>query len=109
MVRFKSWDDCYLFMRDYGKFTCLNCDHSGANLDAIEQRIFCSEWIAMVELQFQFVCDKWSQGDEVITDENMDCPMWDLSEDILKTLEETDKEWTIEEIKELVENEKVEE
>ena len=93
MVKFKSWRDSYLFLKEYGSFTCLQCKGCNHNLDmSVEHsdseyaRFFCTKTISMVRLDFQFVCPEWeNENGDKITDED-----------------EKNGEWSIDEIRELV-------
>ncbi len=116
VVNFKSWRDCYLFLKNYGNFTCLNCKGSSHNLDTdIEHtdseyaRFFCSKTVAMVRLDFQFVCSQWEHKDtnESLKDlADKGCEeTWNISDRALEILDQGDRKWSFEEIKELVENE----
>ena len=107
MVRFKSWRDTYLFLKNYGNFTCLNCKYGKHNLDlSIEHSdmdyasLFCRKTISMVRLDFQFCCDKWEDNEtgEVITDFDGNCDVWKIPNDLLEILDDESKEWSIEEI-----------
>lgn len=108
MVEFKSWRDAYLFLKNYGNFTCLNCEHSSHNLDTDSEHtdseyihLFCMEWVSMVRLDFQFCCSKWKheENGKVLEDYGEDCYLWSISEDIIDSLE-NGKKWSIEEIEE---------
>ena len=109
MVAFKGWRDAYLFMKEYGNFTCLNCDYGGhSNLDTESEhsdgyyaRLFCSNWMSMVRLDYQFICEKWKKGDDTL-DGKMECDTWNIPSKVADIIDSSDKKWTFEEIKELV-------
>ena len=117
MVQFKSWRDAYIFLKKYGNFTCLNCKHSSHNLDTdIEHtdseyvHLFCTEWISMVRLDFQFVCSKWKHQDtgKELKDLGEHCYSWNLSDSVIDTIEdEKNGKWSIEEIEALINEERV--
>ena len=111
MVEFVSWRDTYLFLLNYGRFSCLNCKYGGHNLDLTADNSefayshhFCSKWVSMVDFSFQFLCEKWTddKGNTVDGKEN-ECA-FNLSQTVLDVLVNEDKKWTFEEIKELVDN-----
>ena len=112
MVQFKSWRDAYLFLKEYGNFTCLNCRHSNHNLDtAIEHtdseyvHLFCTEWISMVRLDFQFCCSKWEHKEtgKSLDDYGEDCYIWNIPSSVIDAIEdEKNGQWTIQEIEELI-------
>ena len=109
MVQFKTWRDTYLFLLNYGKFSCLNCKYGGHNLDLDVENSefayshnFCTEHIAMIDFAFQFVCEKWTDEDgNTVKGRENEC-VFNLSDSIIETLVDEDKKWTFEEIKELV-------
>ena len=114
MVKFESWKDAYLFMREYGNFTCLNCKFGGThNLDTESEhsdsyyaQLFCTEWVAMVRLDFQFVCEKWKHQDSGETLEgNLDCDTWNIPSSVAEEIDKDGKKWTFEEIEVLVNEE----
>ena len=112
MVQFKSWRDAYIFLMKYGNFTCLNCKHSNHNLDTDLEHtdseyvhLFCTEWISMVRLDFQFCCSKWKHQDtgKELKDYGEHCYSWNLSDSVIDTIEdEKNGKWSIEEIEELI-------
>ena len=110
MVQFKTWRDSYLFLKEFGNFTCLNCKHSNHNLDTDVEHtdmeyasLFCTEHISMVRLDFQFCCDKWEHQDtgEKLTDFDENCRVIKLSDEAIDFLDDKSKEWSIEEIREV--------
>lgn len=109
MVKFKEWRDSYLFLKEYGSFTCLQCVGCNHNLDMnIEHsdneyaRFFCTKTISMVRLDFQFVCPEWeNKNGETLTDDYMNKCAFNLPNEVIELLE-NDKEWTIEEIRSIV-------
>lgn len=115
MVEFKSWRDSYLFLKNYGNFTCLNCKHSNHNLDTNVEHtdseyvhLFCTEWISMVRLDFQFVCSRWKdrENGKGLKDYGEGCDMWNLSDGVLNIIEDKrNGKWSIEEIEELINEE----
>ena len=110
MVQFKSWRDAYLYMKEYGNFTCLNCQYGRANLDTGDghsdthyARMFCREWVAMVHLEKQFVCEKWKHRRTGETlNGNLDCDMWNIPEEVAEIIDEDGTKWSFEEIRGLV-------
>ena len=116
MVRFRSWKDQYIFLRDYGNCTCLNCHYGGADhfddsethRDSEYALLFCRESISMVRFDMMVVCAKWRHKDtgksiEEFSGDNM----WNLTEDQLDLLDKDDKEWSIEEIRGLTDAEEL--
>lgn len=110
MVRFKTWRDSYLFLKEYGNFTCLNCKYSTHNLDTSINHtdmdyasLFCTKTISMVRLDLQFCCDKWEheQTGDKLKDMDMDCMVWKVPYELLDVFDDKSKEWTIEEINEV--------
>ena len=110
MVQFKSWRDAYLFLLNYGNFSCLNCKYGGHNLDLDVEHSdveythhFCSKTISMVRFDFQFVCGQWvsDKDGSMITDYDMDDCAFDLADEVIKEISNGEK-WSFEEIKELV-------
>lgn len=108
-MKFKSWRDFYIFVRDYAKYSCLNCQFCGKNLDVDDEslkdgdyaRHFCSYFMAMVRWDIQpFVCVNWKSedGDPLPEDDDL----FLLDEHILKKLEKGSRKWSIEEIRELL-------
>ena len=109
MVQFKTWRDTYLFLLNYGKFSCLNCKYGGHNLDLDVENSefayshnFCTEHIAMIDFAFQFVCGKWTDKDGNTVEGREDECAFDLPQKVLDVLIDEDKRWTFEEIEELV-------
>ena len=108
MVQFASWRDAYLFLRDYANFSCLNCKYSNHNLDVNEEHtdheyvtVFCKDAMAMVRMDFQFVCGRWVHQDNGKTVEDIkDCFSWNLPQEVIDIIEnESDgKYWSIEDI-----------
>lgn len=114
MVMFKTWKDNYIFLRDYASASCLNCayggtqytDDSETHTDTEYAHLFCRESICMVRLDLMTLCAKWRHQDtglviEDIEEENM----WKLSDKVIDALDEDDKRWSIEEVRELIANE----
>ena len=107
MVEFKTWKDAYVFLKKYGNFTCLNCEHSSHNIDTDAKHtdseyvhLFCKEWVSMVRLDFQFVCSRWKhQDDGSALKDYVDCDMWNLSDEVLDVIDDG-KKWSIKEIEE---------
>ena len=107
-MKFKSWRDYYIFVKDFAKYSCLNCRHCGKHLNLDEEHSdtaysnhFCIHWVAMVRWDLQgFVCSHWesSDGDKLPDDDTL----FNLGEHILKKLEKGNRKWSIEEIKELI-------
>ena len=111
MVRFKTWKDNYIFLRDFGNCTCLNCHYGGAeytddsetHTDSEYAHLFCRESISMVRLDMMIVCANWRHKDtgksiEEFSEENM----WKLDEKAIDVLDDDDREWTIEEIRSIL-------
>lgn len=109
MVKFTSWRDCYLFLEEYGSFTCLQCIGCNHNLDTSNEhseteyaQFFCTKTISMVRLDFQFVCPEWENEDGVtLTDKDMSKCAFDLPDKVVEIIED-ENEWSFEEIKRLV-------
>lgn len=112
VVNFKSWRDAYLFLKNYGNFTCLNCKSSSHNLDVeIEHSdseyamLFCSKTISMVRLDFQFCCREWEHektGETLKDLLEKGCDYsWDLSDEVIDKIEDGNL-WSFEEIEEVV-------
>ena len=110
MVKFKSWRDSYLFLKEYGSFTCLQCKNCNHNLDTSKEHsdfeyshFFCTEQIAIVDFSFQFTCMEWENEDgETINESNKDECIFNLPVEVIEQLESKNKKWTIEEIRGLV-------
>ena len=109
MVQFKTWRDTYLFLLNYGKFSCLNCKYGGHNLDLdadngdyAYSHHFCTEHIAMIDFKFQFVCEKWTDDKGNTVKGKEDECVFNLPEEVLNTIIDNDKRWTFEEIERLV-------
>lgn len=109
MVEFKTWKDTYLFILNYGRFSCLNCKHCDHNMDLSVDHSdfeyshhFCTEWAAMVDFGFQFVCEKWSDDEGNTVDGKEDECAFNLPQNVLDALVNEDKKWTFEEIRELM-------
>ena len=114
MVQFKSWKDYYIFLRDYGVFTCLNCHYGGNKLSDDEEHsnqdyayVFCIHHIAMVRLDMQTFCINWadSKTGKELKDLGLDTSQWSIPDEIIDLLDEPDKEWSIDEVREAIENE----
>lgn len=108
-MKFKSWRDYYLFIKEFAKYSCINCKHSSADIidtsvehsDGDYARHFCAYHMAMVRWDLQgFLCSHWSS----IDDESLpnDDVLFTIDEHILKKLEKGNRKWSIEEIKELL-------
>ena len=109
MVEFKSWRDTYLFLLNYGKFSCLNCKYGGHNWDLTADNSefayshhFCVEWVAMIDFAFQFVCEKWIDDEGNTVEGKEDECAFNLPQEVLDVIVKDDKKWTFEEIEELV-------
>ena len=109
MVRFKSWKDSYLFLKEFGLFTCLQCTGCNHNLDTSMEHsdfeyshFFCSKQIAMVDFYFQFTCREWENEDgKKITEDDMDKCIFKIPSEVIENLDDN-KEYTIEDIRGLV-------
>lgn len=110
-MRFKSWKDNYIFLRDYGNCNCLNCYYGGAvytddsetHTDTEYAHLFCRESISMVRLDFMIVCAKWRHQDTGKSIEEVkEDDMWLLSSEVIDILDKDNREWSIEDIKRLV-------
>ena len=108
-MEFKTWRDSYLFLKEYGSFTCLQCRGSHHNLDLNTEhtdleygRFFCSKTVSMVRLDFQFTCHYWEdENGETIQGHEDDC-IFNIPSDLIDKLEVKGKKWTFEEVKELI-------
>lgn len=108
-MRFKSWRDYYLFIREYVKFSCLNCRYCGDKLDVDEEhtdgdyaRHFCTFNIAMVRFDFQTLCTEWESpdGHKLPYDDERN---FLFDEELDKMFDEDDgKLWSIDEIREVI-------
>ena len=107
-MRFRTWEDFNKFLLKYARCSCLNCWYGGLK-DLDTQRVFCTHHIAMVELYYQFCCGEWVSEDKAKKLEDYgDETVWLLSDDILESLEDENREWTFDEIVEVI-NEELEE
>lgn len=110
IVKFHSWRDAYLFLLNHANFSCLNCKYGGHNLDLSVDHtdseyvhLFCTEAIAMVRLDYSFVCSKWVHEDNDKTAlGTVDCYSWDLPDEVIEIIEKNDKKWSIDELEELI-------
>ncbi len=110
MVRFKSWRDAYIFLKKYGNFSCLNCKYSNHNLDTDKEHsdseyvhLFCTDALAMVRLDWSFVCSNWVHEDTGATAEDVkECYSWNLPDEVIDIIENSEKRWSIDEIEELI-------
>lgn len=111
MVRFKSWRDSYLFLKEYGSFTCLQCVGCNHNLDMSKEHsdyeyshFFCTKQVAMVDFYFQFSCRKWeNENGDTISDEDMDKCIFNIPLEVIDAItDDKNGEWSFEEIKELI-------
>lgn len=114
MVRFKTWKDNYIFLRDYCNCSCLNCIYGGtkytddsethSNIDYIH--IFCMESLLMMRLDVRFVCAKWRHQNtgKCLEDYNNE-DMWNLTDEVIDILDKDYREWSIDEVKELISDE----
>lgn len=111
MVEFKTWKDNYIFLRDFGNCTCLNCHYGGTSYtddteehtDSEYAHLFCTESITMVRLDLMMVCANWKHEETGIGIEDIgENNMWKLTDEEIDILDESDKKWSIEEIRELV-------
>lgn len=65
--------------------------------------IFCQDALAMVRLDWSFVCKNWIHEDTGATAEDMgDCTMWNLPDEVIEIIENSCDRWSIEEIEELI-------
>ena len=113
MVEFKTWRDAYIFLKDYCNASCLNCHYNGSKVDLSKEnedikyvRVFCLENISMVRLDKGLICcAKWEHKEsrDTVKDKG-DMPLWNLSDAVLEKLDDGERR-TIEEIKEIIENE----
>ena len=108
-MRFKTWKDQYLFIKHYTNASCLTCKYGGeideSNDDGDFKRIFCRKYLSMVEFAFQFICAGWESNDgKRIEDFDDDCPLYKLKDGLFDILEDENKTWSFEEVKEVIEN-----
>ena len=113
MVNFKTWRDAYIFLKEYCSASCLNCYYNGSKVDLNEEhkdieyvRVFCLENISMVRLDKGLICcANWEHHESRKTLKDMgDAPLWKLSDEVIELLD-TEEKVTIDEVKELIENE----
>ena len=110
MVQFKTWKDSYLFLKEFGSFTCLQCTGCKHNLDTTKEHsdyeyshFFCIKQVAMVDFGFQFTCREWENEDgDTIKDSDMDKCIFNIPMSVIEELDVPDKRWTIEEIRSIV-------
>ena len=101
-MRFKSWEDFNNFLLEYGRCTCLNCFYGGSG-DLNSQYVFCTHHITMVNLYSQKCCGEWHSIDNGKSLEDYrDETLLKISDEVITILEESDKEWTIEEVQEVI-------
>ena len=107
-MNFKSWKDYYLFVKEFVKYSCLNCRYGTSNgVEPISSKDiafashFCTYYVAMVRWDLQgFICQNWESYDgETLPDDD---ELFTIDEHILKKLEKGNKKWSIEEIRELL-------
>lgn len=109
-MQFKSWRDYYLFVKEFAKYSCLNCEYGGDDevgddeSDVVYSNHFCKYWVAMVRWDLQgFICQHWkSDIDGKGLPDDKDEEMFTLNEHIFKKLQKGNRKWSIEEIKELL-------
>ena len=115
MVEFKSWRDAYIFLKDYCNASCLNCFYGGARVDLSEEHtdseyvhLFCTENISMVRLDMMVCCAKWEHQE---TRKNLkdygDKPVWNLTDEVIDKIDETGVKLSIDEIREIIGDDKV--
>ena len=115
-MQFKSWRDYYIFLRDYVKFSCLNCKYTGKLLDTDEEhtdgeyaRHFCTYNIAIVRFDFQTLCSNWINEDTYEELPEIDERNFLFDEKYDAVFEERPyKRWSIEEIREVLNEEDTE-
>lgn len=116
MVKFKSWKDNYIFLRDFATASCLNCYYGGAiysddtetHTDTEYANLFCKESLAMIRLDLMMLCGKWVDEDTGDTLEDVaEEDMWKLSDNVIDILDKDDKRWTVEEVRELINEETI--
>ena len=110
-MKFISWRDYYIFLRDYVNYSCLNCQYGGNNLNIDEEHsdidyatVFCKFNISMVRFDFQTLCIEWedNEGHTLPVEDGWN---YKFSEKVLEVFESDDsKGWTIEDIREVIEN-----
>ena len=115
MVRFSTWRDAYVFLKDYCNCSCLNCIYCGSNLDLNGEHkdieyvsIFCRNTIAMVRLDHLILCVEWTGEDGKTLKDYGDSTMYGLNDVVIDKLNESDKKWTIDEIREVINEETIE-
>lgn len=111
MVQFKSWRDFYIFLKDYARCSCLNCEYGGDRIDLNEEHnnvtyrnVFCTRTISMVNLELMTVCAEYIHQESKKTLKDFeDESWWTLPDDVIDEIEKGGK-WGIVEINELVRN-----
>lgn len=102
-------------MRDFANFSCLNCRYGGAkyhddsetHTDGEYARLLCTKFVSIVRLDLQFVCAEWVHEETSQTIEDIrDKFSWNLPQDVIDKIESNDTMWSVEDIKELLDESK---
>jgi hypothetical protein len=107
-MKFKSWKDYYIFIRDYAKYSCLNCSYCGNHVDTDEYNSdvaythhFCAYYMAMKRWDIDtFVCPQWKSVDGEPAD--LEDVLFTIDEHTMRKFEKN-RLWTIDEIREVLE------
>lgn len=104
-MKFKSWKDQYLFVKEYATCSCFNCRYGGeikeSDKDSDYVRTLCTRTLAMVDFQFQFpLCAEWENNDgKTLSDHEGELL---FSIDGIEEIDNDLHEWTFEEIMEKI-------
>lgn len=117
MVEFKTWRDYYIFLKDFSNFTCLNCYYGGSDVDLSEDQddsnyafLFCKENFSMVRLDMMSLCGNWKhENTGKSLEEYGDSPLFDLTDEQIDILNNREEKWSIDEIRELCDEQKIDE
>ena len=107
-MKFKSWKDKYLFLKEYANASCFNCKYCGelkdSNDDRDYVRTFCTKHISIVEFQFQVLCGEWEHEDthEKLNEFEEDTPFFKINDGLLNKLDKYEKELNFEEIQKII-------
>ena len=85
MVKCENWEEFEWFLDSYCNFSCLNCTYGGKQ-GKPSQHLFCRRTIAMVNFNLMTVCGEWKSNKGKSLEDYVDCPMWNLSDEIIDKL-----------------------
>jgi len=102
MVKFESWRDMHLFLKEYAYCSCLNC--VGYTDKEYSGLFVCMKTLSPVQLGMLQVCAEWQGHNGELLKDYEDKSFYKFSDETAKKIDELGLA-TFDEIKELIEHE----